>query len=277
VIAPIVSELSIISQAKFANVDQLIDAQRRRLLLPSNERDCAAYHLRLLEVFVHPDVQLPHYSMVFGKGSNRLQDASDDFFARTLSPLCSYIDELIDDGDLLLYTLSRYQRECTWFEAGSLAELAQAADSRKLEEVLDAHLRSWLFREGVDYPFSTPKSPSGRADLVVWHGEEPLPIEVKVFDDKDRDQGHVAQGLWQAQRYASDYGRPFGYLVVFNTSAAMLSFEGDIATDGPPCIVVGGLNVFVVSINFAANRPSASKEKPLETKVVKMPAAPALT
>jgi hypothetical protein len=42
----------------------------------------------------------------------------------------------------MLYTLSRYQRECTWFEADALAKLASEADSRKVEEVLDKHLRT---------------------------------------------------------------------------------------------------------------------------------------
>ena len=114
-------------------------------------------------------------------------------FAQVLIPFCSYVDERIDDGDLMLYMLSRYQRDCAWFDLSTLAELADSAESRKLEEVLDHHLRTWLFREGIDYPFSTPRSPSGRADVIVWEGEQPLAIEVKVFDGADRDLGHISQ------------------------------------------------------------------------------------
>ena len=158
-----------------------------------------------------------------------------------------------------------------WFEAHVLDDLTNQTESAKLEEAMDQHLRSWLFREGIDYPFSTPKSPSGRADIIVWQGEEPLAIEVKVFDGKNRDLGHATQGLWQAQRYAHDYGKPIGYLVVFNTSPHLLSYENNIATDGPPCIVVGGLNVFAITVNVGTNRLSASKEKPIETKLVKTP------
>lgn len=273
VVKTISVELSTVAQQKFADTNQLVDGSQRCLLLPKTETDCAAYHLRLLEIMAIPGSEVPHFSMIFGKGSNRFQDMFNDFFGQVLTPFCSYVDERIDDGDLMLYTLSRYQRECTWFEADEVAKLAKDADSRKMEEVLDKHLRTWLFREGIDYPFSTPNSPSGRADVVVWQGEEPLAIEVKVYDGEGRDLGHVSQGLWQAQRYAHDYGKPFGYLVVFNTSPHLLSFENNIAKDGPPCIVVGGVNVFAIVVNAGTKRDTASKEKPVETKLVKTPAS----
>jgi hypothetical protein len=198
----------------------------------------------------------------------------DEFCGQVLQPLCSYIDERVDDGDLLLYSLSRYQRECSWFEGGSLAKLADQAEPEKLEASMDDHLRSWLFREGIDYPFSTPSGPSGRADVVVWHGEKPLPIEVKVVDDDNRDTADISQGLWQAHRYAVDYGSPFGYLVVFNTSPHLLAFSGNIQTEGPACVVVSGMNVFAVVVKVGPRRATASKEQPLETKMVKIPGDP---
>ena len=94
---------------------------------------------------------------------------------------------------------------------------------------------------------------------------------MKVFDGENRDTIHVRQGLWQAHRYAVDYTVPFGYLVVFNTSPHLLSFEDNVHKDGPPCVVVSGMNVFAIVINVGPRRPTASKEKPLETKIVKTP------
>jgi len=270
VIRSITAELSVVAQQKFSDIEQLVDAPNRCLRLPDTEDDCAAYYLRALEVFADPSSQFPEFSMVFYSSGGGFQDMCNDFFGQVLVPLYSYIDERIDDGDLMLYTLSRYQRECIWFEAALLTKLAEEADSRKVEEVLDKHLRTWLFKDGIDYPFSTPKSPSGRADVIVWQGEEPLAIEVKVYDGKNRDLGHVSQGLWQAQRYAHDYGKPFGYLVVFNTSSHLLAFES-IGKDGPPCVPVGGLNVFTIVINVGPERESASKEKPIETRVIPTP------
>ncbi|MDA1053162.1 MAG: hypothetical protein O3C40_22130 [Planctomycetota bacterium] len=271
VIKTIAFELSRLADQKFSDTGSLVDEENRRLRLPATETDCAAFYLRALDVLADPSDPFPHFHSVFGKGSNRIQDGFDDFLEQVLNPLCSYIDERIDDGDLLLYTLSRYQRECDWFEAGTLRDLVEGAESRKLEEQMDKHLRAWLFREGIDFPFSKPRSPSGEADVVVWQGETPLPIEVKVFDGENRDAGHVKQGLWQAHRYAADYSQPFGYLVVFNTSPFLLSFEGSIAQEGPPCVPVGDRSVFAITINVGTNRPSASKEKPVETKVISAP------
>lgn len=273
VVQTISAELLLIANEKFSDVNSLVDRQQRRLNLPTSRTECGAFWMRALQVLASSDEEFPHFHMVFGTGSNRIQDRFDDFFAQVLTPLCSYIDERIDDGDLLLYTLARYQRECAWFEATVLAALADQAEPAKLEAVMDAHLRAWLFREGVDYPFSTPSGPSGRADVIVWHGEKPLPIEVKVFDGVNRDLGHVKQGLWQAHRYEVDYGTPFGHLVVFNTSDFQITFEGNLQASGPPCIEVGGMKVFAIVVNVGPRRPTASTEKPIQTKIVNRPGA----
>ncbi|WP_254512496.1 hypothetical protein [Anatilimnocola floriformis] len=270
VVQPIVAELDAIIWQKYADSNDLVDVENHCLRLPQQADECASLYLQILQLYSNPEADFPHFFTVFGRGSSSFQDMSEEFFEQVLGPLCSYIDERIDDGDLLLYSLTRYRRECQWFETGTISQLVESADSRKLEEVLDSHLRAWLFREGIDFPFSTPKSPAGRADIVVWQGEEPLPIEVKVYDGENRDLGHVSQGLWQAQRYAHDYGKPFGYLVVFNTSDHLLSFDATISKDGPPCVPVGGLNVFAVVIN-TTDRASASKEKPVVSKVVPCP------
>jgi hypothetical protein len=273
VVRTVTAELSVIAQAKFLDIDQRIDRTHHRLDLPRDRVECAAFHLRLLERLADPNPQMriPDFNFIFRRGSDRIQDMFDNFFEQVLQPLSSYIDERIDDGDLQLYMLCRYQRECAWFENETLVELAERADSRKLEETMDSHLRAWLYREGIDYPFSTPHSPSGRADIVVWQGEDPVAIEVKVFDGKNRDCGHVKQGLWQAHRYAADYSKPFGYLVVFNTSGDILSFEGNVAVNSPPCVLVGDRNVFAVTVDISPRCESASKERPVKTHAVGQP------
>ena len=162
VIKSITAELSLIAQQKFSDVEKLIDVQQAPATTVRSNRTRRVFTSRIRSAR-SAGHEIPHFSRVFGKGSNRYQDMYDDFYEQVLVPLCSYIDERIDDADLLLYLLSRYQRECTWFESNSLNDLIEEAESNKLEEVLDHHLRSWLYREGIDYPFSTPKSPSGVA------------------------------------------------------------------------------------------------------------------
>jgi hypothetical protein len=272
IVRTVIAELSQAAKAKNLHIEAYLNRDHRCLIFPRDRAECATVQLQLLERLADPDpkMAIPDFEFIFGAGGS-FQDMMSSFYEQVLLPFCSYIDERIDDGDLLLYMLCRYQRECAWFEADALVERAQRADSRKLEETMDSHLRGWLFREGIDYPFSTPRSPSGRADIVVWQGEEPLAIEVKVFDGVNRDCGHVKQGLWQAHRYAADYSKPFGYLVVFNTSGDLLTFEGSLGGNGPACVPVGDRNVFVVTVDASPRQESASKEKPVKIHVVGQP------
>ncbi len=273
VIRSIITELTTVAIQKFPTADHLITRSPPRIKLPINEQDRAAFQLRFLEVLRDSDESRFDFGYYFGIGCNSYQETWSDYCSQILIPLCSYVDERIDDGDLLLYTLSRYQRDCTWFQHDCLTALLSKADPSKVENVLDQHLRSWLFREGIDFPFSAPNAPSGRPDVVIWQGEEPLPLEVKVYDGANRDVAHVSQGLWQAHRYAENYGKPFGYLVAFNTSNHLLTFDGNKGGDGPPCVAVGDVNVFAIVVDISADRESASKERPRLTKVVKAPGA----
>lgn len=272
IIAPLSRELHSLGEQHFPQIADAIDGDNRCLRLPTDDAQRAALYYRLLSVFADPDpsVQIPGFHMIFDPVSNRIQDHINDFFEQVLIPLYGYLDERIDEGDLLLYMLCRYQRDCGWFRCRDLAQLIAGGESSKLEGSLDKHLRQWLFREGVDYPFSTPHSSSGRADIVVWHGETPLPIEVKVFDGEHRDRGHVSQGLWQAFRYASDYGRPFGYLVLFNTTSDIIVFD-HASGDVPPCVPVGDRSVFAVTVQVQPPTSTASKEHPQRTVRIPVP------
>ncbi len=162
VVRTVTAELSVIAQAKVADFDQRVNTTCHRLDLPRDRVECAAFHLRLLERLADPNPQMviPDFTFIFGGGSNRYQDVFNDFFEQVLQPLCSYIDERIDDGDLLLYMLCRYQRECAWFERKALVELADQADPRKLEETMDSHLRLGC---------------SGRVSIIPFRRPVPLP------------------------------------------------------------------------------------------------------
>ena len=274
ILRSITAELAKGAIDKYPESSSLFDVSNRQWKLPISEQECATFYLRCLEFAVKSSDGVGEFKRLYSRKSDRFQDWYQAFLHEIVVPLCSYLDERVDDGDLLLYMLTRYQRESAWFHGEQLSSLLVSVESNKIEEVFDQHLRAWLFREGIDFPFSTPKSPSGRADVVVWHGEQPLPIEIKVCDDADRDVGHVAQGLWQAHRYALDYGKAIGYLVVFNTSDRPLTFENDVSKDGPPCVPFSGVNVFVIVVNVTHGRPSASKEKPVASRIVKTPVAP---
>ena len=263
-------ELNILFSTTIGNLEKWVDGDQQRLNLPEDEHAKAALYLKLVKELASPDPQIPSYCELFVSGSDSFQDQANDWMNQVLLPLYGYVEERIDDGDLILYLLCRYQREVGWFRREELWSLFQENQS-KAEEVLDRDFRHWLLHQGIDFPFSTPRMPSGRPDVIVWEGEEPLPVEVKVYDGASRDAAHISQGLWQAFRYATDLAKPFAYLLVFSASNDVLNFEGNSSGSVPPRIQVGDKNVFAVCVQIAPTEATASKEKPQRTVTVKRP------
>lgn len=182
-----------------------------------------------------------------------------EFASAFLNPVLDWINDRILKEEFLLHSLVRYSREVGWFRRDDLRDLYES-DTARGEKTLDDDLRHHLLRDGIDYPYSQAHTPSGRPDVVI-HDEMPIPLEVKVFDPslrKDRDG--IRAGFVQAIEYASDYGRPDGYLAVFDASAEGLTVQGDDAKMYPPSVVSGGVTIFVVTIPIAAPQAASSRK-----------------
>ncbi len=156
----------------------------------------------------------------------RLETFKRDIF----SPLVDEVERSLTKGDWVLALLWRYKREVEWFEQDEL--LARfAPDGRDgkgwAEADLDRHLRRFLHRSGVAFPFSQTDIPEGRPDIVLPSEENPLPIEVKVFDGLNRGISQIVEGAHQALNYAHKYQSPFGYLVVFNVTDAWIQIGAE--------------------------------------------------
>ena len=133
-------------------------------------------------------------------------------------------------------------------------------------------LREALFDGGLDFPFSQPDSPSGRADVVsLDDSEDPLVLEVKVFDpDRGKGRSHLRQGFHQVLLYANDYQQSVGYLVAFNCSGNQLVWPSEDSAEGefPPRILHDGKTFFLIAIDIGIDRESASKERPSGRAVI---------
>ena len=78
--------------------------------------------------------------------------------------------------------LEKYKRRTEWFTFSNLLEKYSTAD-KNYEQIFEDDLRLFLFDQGIDYPFSTPKSTSGRGDIIgSIDTNDPLIIEIKIFD-----------------------------------------------------------------------------------------------
>ena len=132
--------------------------------------------------------------------------------------------------------------------------------------------RESLFDWGIDFPFSQPESPSGKADVVAWLGtNDPLVLEAKVFNpNRSQRKRGLQRGFHQVSIYADNYNESVGYLVIFNCSENELVIAPDSETEPeyPHRIEFGGKTFFVVVINLNPDRKPASKEGPSSRQTV---------
>jgi hypothetical protein len=185
-----------------------------------------------------------------------------------VEPLIELLQEHIGEASDVLYLLERYIRRVEWFEQKELYGRF-VADTAHGEAIYDADLRRFLFAQGVDYPFSQPRSASGESDVVAnLEGDDPLVCEVKLFDGGSYSKAYIAQGAHQALSYAADYRKVSAYLVIFNLSAKVLSLPSDgLVGEWPARIETGVSTLFLVQVR-ALPQPSASTRGPAQVVTI---------
>jgi len=182
-----------------------------------------------------------------------------------VEPLIEYLQERLGEATDVLYLLERYVHRVEWFRKETLFE-QYTADTARGEALYDTDLREFLFEQGIDFPFSQPKSASGQADIVSdLSSDDPLVCEVKLFDADSRNKAYVAQGFRQAVQYAADFAQTTAYLVVFNMSDTHLELPTDAEPgEWPPRIEHQGVTTFIVRIR-AKPQLSASRQPKAKT------------
>jgi len=225
--------------------------------LPEDEKKRVAFYYKTLkEIKKESDLVQITYANVFSQGSNSISDSVQGFKEQVFIPFYDYIFERVSDGDFLLYLLVRFKIKSEFFDKKNLFNIYKHSGR---EEDLDKELRRFLFIEGIDYPYSKPKAPSGEADIVLEIEENPVPLEVKIFDpEKSYNKKRIIDGANQVKRYADDYNYPMGYLVIFNPSNKYLEVSSSYH---PPILSIGSKEVAFIIIDINPSRPTASKEK----------------
>jgi len=181
-----------------------------------------------------------------------------------VKPVYDYLVDNLEQSSAIIYTLLRYKRWAEWFEVDHLREV-YGDDENGGERALDESLRQFLFESGIDYPFSQPASPGGRADVVAGlETDDPLVLEIKVWDSsKGYSENRIRDGLRQAMDYAIKYGKEIGYIVVFNLDLHPLAFSGQ-QNEGewPPRLDVGGRSYYFIDVHIAEKtKPISQQDK----------------
>lgn len=240
-----------------------------RLDLPRNEAQAVGVcWLVLQHVTSKDDVAdaMWQIGINLAPSSNSAFQSRREFASAFLNPVLDWLNDRIFEEDFLLHILVRYSREVGWFRRDDLRDLYES-DTAHGERHLDDDLRHHLLRDGIDFPYSQTHTPSGKPDVVI-QDETPIPLEVKVFDPAQRkDRNGIRAGFAQAIEYASDYGRPDGYLAIFDVSADGLTVQGDDPTTYPPSVVSGGVTIFIVTIPIGARQTASGRKSAKRTTV----------
>ena len=166
-----------------------------------------------------------------------LDQALDNFRDHYVEPLYEYLDERIDDQSFVLAALLQYKHRCEWFRRKQLFDMWES-DTGRGERSLAMDLYEYLFEHGIDIHIE-PSSASGEIDMIsLQPTADPLLADAKIFNpDKSKGGSFVVRGFHQIYQYACDYNQSVGYLVVFNTSEAILRFALSSAAEPLPRVL----------------------------------------
>ena len=238
------------------------------LAFPETEEERARICYRLLKIGVEAQQRPLDQYLQCGRWFGR-RTTSEPLLRQCtegiVKPLIDFLCDSIDDEENLLHLIERFKLKCEWFRREEL--YAKYSNNPGTGEAdLTNELRASLFDAGIDFPFSEPESPSGKADTVASLGTpSPLVLEAKVYDpERGKRTRNLWQGFHQVFRYAEDYYSSVGYLVIFNCSNQELVMTPEVGAEPeyPVRIDYGGKTFFVITINVNPDRPSASKEDP---------------
>lgn len=241
--------------------EQILNNWRSKgqLIFPSSYREKIRVCLSSLRHLLDNDLKPSTIGWIFCHGLSNVDSITRCTLEALFRPFWKYIDEKVDGMDSLLYLLSKFKLETEWFEKKNLYEFYQE-DTRIGEKILDSTLRKFLFNKGLDFPFSQPLSPSGRTDILPIINQNPIPLEVKLFDGKGRDRSYLRQGVSQVLNYTNDYNSPNGYLVIFNISELNLIFKLN-SDEIPQRLVIGDKTIFLIIVELYPHEQPASKRK----------------
>lgn len=233
-----------------------------------DETQHASYCYQILNYYVqeYKSYNLHQLTTFYGRD---FDDTKKNLIEELITPLFYYLHDQLDRSNSVIYLLEKYKRRTEWFSFKDLMAKYTNAD-KHYEQIFEDDLRLFLFDQGIDYPFSTPKSTSGRGDIIgSIDTNDPLIIEIKVLD-KERKYGkqRIVDGFSQIIKYTNDYNKDVGYLVVFNVDNVEIDFVLNEKNNiFPPMVTFNNKTYFIIVITLY-NGISASKIGTTETVTI---------
>jgi hypothetical protein len=259
--------------AQFPNIDEDVDRIfDGKFVWGKTEEQAAAIGYSVLHRLVYQEYGvLPHQLKVSVATELHRPSLVQGILELFLEPFCNYVDEQLDDQRVMLALLKRYKHRSEWFHRERLWELSEKQDkSAKRNEVerrLAVDLYSYLYDQGIDFHIE-PSSMPGAIDLIAAQGtNDPLLLDVKVFDNKNRNKYYLRKGFNQIYTYALKYNEPFGYLVIYKITDRDLCFSLK-QSDYVPVIIHNHKTIFLLTIDVFPHAKPPSQQGSLKPVVI---------
>lgn len=191
-----------------------------------------------------------HENFYYGIGDHSKQ--ADVIIENIVTPIIYYFHDKLDKSNSIIYLLEKYKRRVEWFTKSDLLNKYKNAQ-KEYEDILEEDLRLFLFDQGIDYPFSTPKSASGRTDIVgALDTEDPLIVEIKILDkNKGYGLNRIKSGFHQVVKYSEDYSKDVGYLVLYNFDKIRYDFKlNESSNIFPPKLIFNNKVYYFIIIDM---------------------------
>lgn len=224
-----------------------------------NEVQHASYSYQMLKYYIEEceSYNLHQYTIFHARD---FETTKKNIIEELITPIFYYLHDQLDKSSSVIYLLEKYKRRTEWFTYNDLLSKYKSA-IKNYEQIFEDDLRLFLFDQGIDYPFSTPKSTSGRGDIIgSIETNDPLIVEIKILDkEKKYGKKRISDGFSQIIKYANDYNKDIGYLVIFNVDNIEIDFVLNEKNNiFPPMVNFNNKTYFLIVINLH-NGISASK------------------
>ncbi|MFD2917776.1 hypothetical protein [Psychroserpens luteus] len=226
-----------------------------------NSENRAAFCYQLCHYLVKKNNYELNYNEDFG--GNDYKETQNNVSKDLILPFIDYIISVLEESNSVLYLLEKYKKRTEWFTHEEIYTNYGILE-KGYEDYLEDDLRKFLFDQGIEYPFSTPKSPSGRVDIVGnINTEDPLIIEIKIIDkSKGYGKNRIKSGLSQIIDYTDKFHKNQGFLVIFNFDNLEININLDDDNEFyPPNLVLNNKNYYFIIINMNLEIPASKRGK----------------
>ena len=206
------------------------------------------------------------HSHALGSGDfNQVLAVYKDWY---VEPLFNYLDETLDDANVVLAMLTRYKEKVEWYRRDEVLS-KYMTDTSRGEKNVKRHMFEFLFDQGLAFHVE-PLTASGEPDVVSLHDSQYKFIgEIKIFDSEgSRGAAYIKKAFYQTYQYCLDYNEPMAYLVVFNVTKRQLRVELHADRDGPPRWEYNHKTIFLIVIDLYEHEGTASTRGVADTVTI---------